>query len=258
MEREGALLSVRDLRCGYGNATVLPGVSFDVHAGELFVMLGPNGVGKTTLFKTILGLLPALGGEVLFSGEPLEGKGGAAKRIAYVPQAHVPAFPFTVEEIVLMGRTPRISAFSTPSDADRELIKKTLDELGLLHLAKRPYTEVSGGERQLILVARALAQEPDVLVMDEPASSLDFGNQAKLLRLLTALKHERSLGVLMTTHNPDHALLVADSALLFTEGGCLHGPTSEILTESNLSRAYGTSVAIVGGNGVPASCTLKL
>lgn len=258
MEREGALLSVRDLRCGYGDATVLPSVSFDVHAGELLVMLGPNGVGKTTLFKTILGLLPALGGEVLLSGEPFKGKGGAAKRIAYVPQAHVPAFPFTVEEIVLMGRTPRISAFSTPSGADRELVKRTLDELGLLHLAKRPYTEVSGGERQLILVARALAQEPDVLVMDEPASSLDFGNQAKLLRLLTALKRERSLGVLMTTHNPDHALLVADGALLFTESGCLHGPTSEILTESNLSRAYRTPVAIVGGDGVPASCTLKL
>lgn len=258
MECEGPLLSVRNLCCGYAGAPVLENVSFDVHAGELTVMLGQNGVGKTTLFKTILGLLPAISGEVLLAGEPYAGTGPAARRIAYVPQAHTPAFPFTVAEIVLMGRTPRISAFSTPSDTDRELVTKTLDELGLLHLAERPYTEVSGGERQLILVARALVQEPDILVMDEPAASLDIGNQAKLLRLLKDLTQKRALGVLMTTHNPDHALLVADSVLLFSQGGCIHGSAADVLTEENLSHAYGTPVAIVGGAGEPASCTLRL
>ena len=257
------LLSVRNLKCGYDGKVVLPDISFDLASGELLVMLGPNGVGKTTLFKTILGLIPKLDGSVLLSGKPFEGHGSNAKRIAYVPQAHVPAFPFAVEEIVLMGRTPRLTTFETPSDSDRRLAEEVLDELGLLHLAKRAYTEMSGGERQLILVARALVQELDILVMDEPASNLDFGNQAKLLKILSSLTKERNLAVLMTTHNPDHALLVADSALLFTSGTCVHGPVGEVITEESLSLAYNTPIAILERCDCTSpdalrTCTLKL
>lgn len=260
---DNALISVRNLKCGYGRKAVLPDVSFDVAPSELLVMLGPNGIGKTTLFKTILGLIPKLGGEVFLSGEPYSGYGPNAKRVAYVPQAHVPSFSFTVEEITLMGRTPRIKAFATPSDDDRAKVVKTLEELGLLRLAKRTYTEISGGERQLVLIARALVQEPDIIVMDEPTSSLDLGNQAKLMKLLSKLARKRKLAVLMTTHNPDHAFLIADSALLFTATACLHGSVDEILTEKNLSAAYGTPITILKQQQHESSsrlcaCTLKI
>ena len=257
------LLSVKNLACGYHGKAVLPPISFDVFPGELFVMLGPNGVGKTTLFKTILGLIPKIEGEVFLSGSPSNAKGASTKSIAYVPQAHAPSFSFTVEEIVLMGRTPRIKTFSTPSENDRALAQSALGELGLEHLAHRSYTEISGGERQLVLIARALVQEPDIIVMDEPASSLDLGNQAKLLHLLSNLTKKRNLAALMTTHNPDHAFLVADKALLLTKDSSLCGTTNEVLTEHNLSHAYSAPIAILeqqdsAQEHLLRTCTLKI
>ncbi|RDB64670.1 hypothetical protein C1878_02190 [Gordonibacter sp. 28C] len=260
------MIAVRDLRCGYDGRAVVENVSFEVERGQVLVLLGPNGVGKTTLFKTVLGLLPRLGGEVLLDGAPLDAKPGSddLKRIAYVPQAHVPAFAFTVAEVVVMGRTPRIKAFAAPSERDRAFARKTLVELGLEHLAERPYTEVSGGERQMILIARALVQEPDVLIMDEPAASLDFGNQAILLRMVRDLSRSRGLSVLMTSHNPDHALLVADKVLLLSKGGgCRCGRVEDVLDDESLTDAYGTPIDIIekaaGPNGAALrSCVLRL
>ena len=248
------MLEIRNLTCGYANEAVVSSVNLTLEAGEIVAILGPNGVGKTTLFKTVLGILPRLGGEIELDGRPLDMRPGGPhmRRIAYVPQAHAPAFAFTVEEIVLMGRTSRMGAFSTPSDHDREAARRVLADLGLADIAERPYTQVSGGQRQMVLIARALVQEPDVLVMDEPAASLDLGNQARLLSSIRGLASGRGLAVLMTTHNPDHALLVADKVLLFgRDGGTLFGDAAQVCRAENLSRAYGTPVGIVEG---PSAC----
>jgi iron complex transport system ATP-binding protein len=260
------MLEVRDLACGYASKTVIENIRFKAFPGEMLVILGPNGVGKTTFFKTMLGLLPRIRGEVLLDGKPIDMRPDHPdmKRFAYVPQAHVPAFAFTVMEIVLMGRTSRMRAFSTPSGEDREIAFGMMEELGLSHLSDRLYTEVSGGERQLVLIARAMTQEPDILIMDEPAASLDLGNQAKLLRLSRELAHSKNLTILMTSHNPDHALLVADKVLLLHSDGYLSGDVDDVLTEENLSRAYGTEIEIIEKEGCNAtdhakkSCLLKL
>ncbi len=248
------MLEIRNLTCGYAEKPVVCGVNLSLDAGEIVAILGPNGVGKTTLFKTVLGILPRLGGEVELDGRPLDMRPGGPhmRRIAYVPQAHAPAFAFTVEEIVLMGRTSRMGAFSTPSEGDRAAARRVLADLGLGDIVGRPYTQISGGQRQMVLIARALVQEPDVLVMDEPAASLDLGNQARLLSSIRELASDRGLAVLMTTHNPDHALLVADKVLLFgRDGGTLFGDASEVCRADSLSHAYGTPVGIVEG---PSAC----
>lgn len=260
------MLEVRDLCCGYAGARVIEGIDFEVKRGEVLVLIGPNGVGKTTLFKSILGLLPCLGGEVLLDGVSLLSKpdSHAMNRVAYVPQAHNPSFAFTVLEVVVMGRTPRIKAFSVPTEHDKAIASGLLADLNLSHLAERPYTEVSGGERQMVLIARALAQEPDVLVMDEPAASLDFGNQAKLLRTVRDLSRERGLSVLMTTHNPDHAFAVADKVLLLEQTGCRYGRVADVLDDESLSNAYGTPIEIIEkaapepGGSILRSCALRL
>lgn len=251
------MLAVENLSCGYGGKFIVRNLSFEIERGSVLVLLGPNGIGKTTLFKTVLGLLPRLGGNILLEGVPLDMRPGGAdlKRIAYVPQAHVPAFAFSVLDVVLMGRTPRMKAFSAPTERDRSASAAVLEELGLTALAQRPYTEISGGERQMALIARALVQQPDVLVMDEPTASLDLGNQAKLLRMVRSLSQERNLTVIMTSHNPDHALLVADDVLLMTAEGHMHGAAREVLTQENLSVAYGTPIEVIEAHLEEADCS---
>jgi iron complex transport system ATP-binding protein len=252
------MLEVQNLTCGYAGKSLVENVNFRISNGETLVLLGPNGIGKTTLFKTMLGLIPKINGEVLMDGSPLDMKPDSTdmRRIAYVPQEHESAFAFTVVEIVLMGRTAKMQPFATPSSADKDAVRNTLRTLGLDYLQDCFYTEISGGERQMVLIARALVQEPDVLVMDEPAASLDLGNQAKLLRIVRDLSRDRDLSVLMTSHNPDHALAIADKVLLLRKGGFVHGTADEILNGELLSEAYGTEIEIIGND--LRSCVLKV
>jgi iron complex transport system ATP-binding protein len=234
----------RDLTIGYPDRTVGRGLDVALSTGEVLALLGPNGGGKTTLLKTLLGLLKPKAGEVLLGGKPLDNYSISerARVVAYVPQVHISTFAFTVETVVLMGRTAHGSLFSRPSGQDRAVAHAALERFGIAALASRPYTMISGGERQLVLLARALAQEPQFIVLDEPTASLDFGNQGKVMREIRALA-KSGHGVLFTTHDPNHALRAADRAYLLREGTRIaDGPVATVLNREQLEALYRATV----------------
>jgi len=247
------MLEVERLAFGFPGRTIGRELSFALAPGEVMCVLGPNGGGKTTLFRTLLGLLPAQGGEVRLGGDSLHtlARAEVARRVGYVPQAHQGSFAFTVREMVLMGRTAHLGTFAVPGTRDREAAAQALESLGIAPLAERPFTEISGGERQLALIARALAQAPTLLVMDEPSANLDFGNQVRVLEHMAALA-ARGIAVLFSTHDPDHAFLCAQRALLLAEGRALAiGPPTEVIRPDTLERLYGVSVRVLdAGNGL--------
>jgi iron complex transport system ATP-binding protein len=235
------------LSIGYPGRLVGENLDVAVASGEVLALLGPNGGGKTTLLKTLLGLLRQKAGEVRLDERPLSSLGGAerARLVAYVPQSHAATFAFTVETIVLMGRSAHGSLFSRPSQHDRDVALQMLERFGILHLRDRPYTMISGGERQLALLARALAQEPRFVVLDEPTASLDFGNQGRVLREIRTLAGAGH-GVLFTTHDPNHALRAADRAYLLRDGKRLaEGPVGSVLQRAQLEELYGGPVELL-------------
>jgi iron complex transport system ATP-binding protein len=237
-------LSGHNLTIGYSDRVVGRGLDVALKQGEVLALLGPNGGGKTTLLKTLLGILKPLAGEAQIDGRSLEALSirDRARRVAYVPQVHNPTFAFTVETVVLMGRTAHGGLFSGPSAKDREVAARALHEFGIAHLKQRPYTMISGGERQLVLLARALAQEPQFIVLDEPTASLDFGNQGKVMREIRALAASGH-GVLFTTHDPNHALRAADRAYLLRAGERVaEGAVRDVLTRGQLEALYGAPV----------------
>lgn len=244
----GVMIDARDLSFGWrADAPLGRGVALKVSAGEVVCLLGPNGGGKTTLLRTLTGLLPALAGEVYLGGSSLRGlaRDEIARRVAVVPQSHQIAFPFTVADLVLMGRTARFGFLATPSRRDREIVATHLAALGITHLADRPYNAISGGERQLALFARALVQAPQAVVLDEPTASLDFGNQVRVLQTMRDLAR-RGLAVIVSTHDPDHAFLVADRAILLGRGGWLaDGPPASVITRATLRELYGVDIDVV-------------
>jgi ABC-type cobalamin/Fe3+-siderophores transport system ATPase subunit len=231
---------------GYRDCRVLHNVSLSIAVGEIVCLLGPNGSGKTTLFKAILGLLP-FQGELSIDSRPLAmvSRRERARLLGYVPQIHVPPFPFTVLDIVLAGRTPCIGTFSAPSEKDRTLAREALKLLSIERLIERNYAQVSGGERQLVLIARALAQSPKFLILDEPTSHLDFGNQFRIIQIIRSLA-KKKIGVVFTTHNPDHAFLCATKVVGLINGRiAAYGKPGEALTKTLLSEMYGIDVDVV-------------
>ena len=240
-------LEARNLAFGYGDHEVGRGVSMSVSAGEVVCLLGPNGGGKTTLFKTLLGLLRPQGGAALLDGADVATltPRQIARSVSYVPQAHEGYFPFSVLDVVLMGRTAHVGLFATPSRQDREHAAAALDQAGIAHLMHAVYTRISGGERQLTLVARALAQEAGIMVLDEPTASLDFGNQVRVIDRIVALA-QQGMGVLLSTHNPDHAFACADRVVLLHGGRILDtGPPSHSITRDNLRTIYGVELDLI-------------
>jgi iron complex transport system ATP-binding protein len=250
------MLRATQLAVGYPGHAVGSGFELRLQPGQVLALLGPNGGGKTTLLKTLLGLLRPLGGQVELDGQPLHTLSAAARarRLAYVPQSHVGAFAFSVADLVLMGRTAHGSLFAAPSVHDRAVAQAAIERLGIAHLAARPATMISGGERQLALIARALAQEAQLMVLDEPTAALDFGNQGKVMREIRRLADE-GLGVLFTTHDPNHATRFADQALLIRRGVTLaSGAVTEVVTQAMLERLYDAPVEAIGASagGHPA------
>jgi iron complex transport system ATP-binding protein/manganese/iron transport system ATP-binding protein len=238
---------LKDIQCGYSNQAVLQGISFSLEPGEVLCVLGPNGTGKTTLFKTILGLIKPLGGEILFNGENLIHwpRSKMAQVIGYIPQAQNTSFPFSVLDMILMGRTAHLGNFASPSKEDKKIAERAIDTLGISYLTNRIFTELSGGEKQLVLIARALAQEPKILVMDEPTSALDFGNQLKVLNQIRQLA-DQGLTIIMASHVPDHAFFYATKVMLLSQGGLSGlGKANDIITEDRLKALYGVNVKII-------------
>lgn len=241
------MLEVRDLAYGFRARRVGEGVTFALAPGETLAVLGGNGAGKTTLFRTLLGLLPPLAGRVDIDNNSVTSLTAAAlaARISYVPQQHAPAYAFSVTEAVLMGRASHIGTFARPGRRDYAAVSEALATLGIDSLAVRPVTEISGGERQLVMIARALAQQASILVLDEPTASLDFGNRVRVLRELDRLR-ARGMTILFSTHEPDQALAHADRALLLADGRMLALDTvARALTAESIERLYRTPVRLV-------------
>lgn len=244
----GASLEARGLAIGYPGRRVGEGLDLALTPGRATALLGPNGGGKSTLLKTLLGLIPALGGEVLLDGRPLRDASirERARRIGYVPQAHAPAFGFSVFETVLMGRTAHAGPLARPSARDEAAARAAIARLSIAHLAERPASEISGGERQLALIARALAGEPAIVILDEPTASLDFGNQGRVLAEIGRLTAS-GLAVLFTTHDPNQALRHADEVAALRGGRMsARGPSREVLTRERLEELYGAPVEEIG------------
>jgi iron complex transport system ATP-binding protein len=250
------MLTVESLDFGFPGRTIGRDVSFTLEAGEVMCVLGPNGGGKTTLFRTVLGLLARHAGAIRLEGREIEtlSRPEIARRVGYVPQGHAGYFAYTVREFVLMGRTAHLGVFSVPGKRDREVAERGLESLGIAHLADQPVTEVSGGERQLALVARALAQEPKLLVLDEPTASLDFGNQVRVLQRISALAVS-GISILFSSHDPDHAFLCAHRALLLAEGRVIEiGTPRAVIRPDTLERLYGVSVKVIDLGGGAHTC----
>lgn len=248
-----AVLQAQALSIGHGRRCVAQGLAFALAPGEVLCLLGANGSGKTTLLRTLLGLLPPLAGEVHCSGQDVAAwpRAAFARHVGYVPQAHAGLFPFTVEDVVLMGRAARVGRFSAPGAADRQVARRCLEMLGIAHLRASSYTAISGGERQLALIARALAQEPALLVMDEPTASLDFGNQIRVLEHIERLR-AGGMAVLMTTHQPEHALRIADRIALLGGGRLVAiGAPRATATPAALAALYGVSEGAVAASLSP-------
>ena len=225
-------------------------VTFSVKPGEIFCILGPNGIGKSTLLRCLGGLLSLQKGSITLQGSSIKtiGRKELGKKIGFIAQGHQPAFPYSVREFVLMGRSPYIPLYGTPRKEDHLISERAIDSLGITHLIDKPYTEISGGERQMVIFARVLAQNPQILLMDEPTSHLDLCNQLYTLTLVEELCR-KGMSAILTTHLPDQALLLnATVAIMKDQSFIAIGPAQQVVTAQNLSAAYGIEVEIISGN----------
>ncbi len=251
----GVMLEVEKLAFGFRQGgRRLHDVSFALRRGDVTCILGPNGAGKTTLIRCLLGGLTPAAGTVTVDGVPTRGLDarGLAARVAHVPQSTQSVFGHLVRDIVLMGRSAHLSMMRTPGARDHEIAGRAMERVGIADLADRQFATVSGGERQLCLLARALAQEAPVLIMDEPAASLDFGNQIRILGIVASLSRA-GYAILMTTHHPDHALLVGTGVLGLREGRIVGAGTPRVLlTSAFLSELYGAPIRILEEDGTRA------
>ena len=239
-------LQVHDLRFSYGAHAVLKGVSFSAEYGEFLSVLGPNGVGKSTLFRNLLGLLRPTGGSVLVDGRDIGTMMPAelSRAMAYIPQSHNPVFNYSVLDMVLMGTTSQVGRFAVPGREQVKLAEAALERLNISHLRDRGCGHISGGERQLVLIARAIAQQAKILVMDEPSANLDFGNKIRVMRTVKGLT-EDGFTVIQSTHDPDQAYLYSDKILALYGGQVLAwGTPRETMTESLISTLYGVDVEV--------------
>lgn len=239
-------LNVEHLDFFFGKRQILKDVTFGAESGEMLSILGPNGVGKSTLFRCILNLLTPKAGSVTLDGKDVRRMTAQelAQHIAYIPQFHSPAFNYSVLEMVLMGTASQLHSFATPGKRQIEIAQDALARMHIEHLADHPYGFCSGGEKQLCLIARAIAQQAKILIMDEPSASLDFGNRIRVMQTVRSLVAD-GYAVVQTTHDPEQAYLYSDKILALHDGKVLaHGTPQEILNPELISTLYGLDVRV--------------
>ncbi len=255
-EDPGAILTAEAVRFSYGGGRdVLAGVDLQCRAGQLLCILGPNGSGKTTLLKCLLGLLRPSGGAVVGDGVDLRRHGATAlaRMIGYVAQTTLPAFDYTVEQLVMMGRTPHMGRLGLPGDLDRRVTAAAMEMTGVTGFADRPFDSLSGGERQTVMITRALAQQPKVMLLDEPTSSLDVKHQLDIYRLMAKLAGEWGMAVVCVSHDVNLAARFADRLVLLRDGAvAAAGAPAEVVNAQILSAVYDVPVRLVdAGLNVP-------
>ena len=240
-------LEVSNAAFDYGERNIFSDVSFSLKKGQILSILGPNGSGKSTLLNCLAGLLRLKSGEIMLAGRPQRSLAARdiAKIIGYVPQNQLPIYGYSVRDFVVMGRAPYIGVMSTPGEQDYKMADEAIESMGISHLSDRPYTDISGGERQQATIARVIVQRPQIIMMDEPTSALDFGNQMRVIKMICSLASE-GYTIIMTTHTPDHAIMLDDTVALLDRSGTLRvGRTDEIMHENLLSDIYRTKVKLV-------------
>ena len=253
------IIEIINASFAYGKQGVWHNLNLSVFKGELLCILGANGCGKTTLLNCIHGDQHLKSGQILLNGKQINKLPTTqiAQKIGVVFQEHTTPFPYSVLDVVLMGRGPHLGMFESPSDKDKKIALNALKNMGVLTLKDKRYTEISGGERQLVLIARTLTQEPDILLLDEPTSFLDFKNQALVLEMIRKLTLQ-GLTIVMTSHFPNHALMSADRVALMNKGILVGiGDTEKIMTETNLEKTYGIGVKILSLEDEPGGKTIK-
>lgn len=242
------ILDVQNLSFSYDRKrTIFHDVSFSLDKGEVLSILGTNGAGKSTLLNCIANLLKPKSGTILLNGTPMQTMSmrDIAKVIGYVPQVHLPTYAFTVRDFTVMGRSPYIGAFGSPSKEDYAIADDALRRLDIYHLRDKLYTEISGGERQQVTIARALTQQPQIILLDEPTAHLDYGNQFRVVQMIRQLADE-GYALIMTTHNPDHAIILNGKVAILDRQGVLDvGLASDSLNGETLSTLYGLSIKTI-------------
>lgn len=242
------LLEINNLSFKYHNGrSIFQNVSFQLDNGEILSILGPNGCGKSTLLNCIANIYKPKSGEIRLNGQSLSNMNirNVAQIIGYVPQIHIPAYAFTVREFTVMGRTPYIGAFKTPGKIDYRIADESLERLDISHLRDKPYTEISGGERQMVLIARVITQQPKIILLDEPTAHLDYGNQHRAVQIISQLADE-GYALIMTTHNPEHAIILNGKVAILNRKGILGvGQSAETINAETLSNLYGLSIKTV-------------
>jgi len=239
-------MRVEDLHFSYGSHEVLKGISFGVEDSGFVSLLGPNGAGKSTLFRCMLGLLEPSAGTVHICGRNIRNMPAAelSHRVAYIPQSHTPVFNFSVFDMVLMGTTAQLPRFASPGKKQKELAEAAMERMGIAHLRNRGCGNISGGERQLALIARAIAQQAKILVMDEPSASLDYGNKLRVMETVKSLTAD-DYTIIQSTHDPDQAYLYSDQILALYDGMILAcGTPRDTISSDLISTLYGVDVEV--------------
>ena len=226
---------------------IVTDINIKLEEGHILSVLGPNGIGKTTLLKCMIGLMPWSRGRSLLTGKDIRTLKSKEiwNMISYIPQTHGFSFSYTGLEMVMLGRSSHLGLFSQPGHREIEMAEAMMEKVGITRLADKDCNRMSGGELQMVLIARALINEPKLIILDEPETGLDFHNQILVLNMVEKLAHEENIGAIMNTHYPTNAMSIADEALMMNrKGDRFYGPTGDILNESNISKSFDVNVVV--------------